>query len=377
MKAFVINHVKEDQLPTWFYQVATNYTKLNFDYCMADRFEENADWHFFETTNLNYEHFIDYDMTIVVTAGVIFPYSYFQRVIEPQIGKFRWYNIGPDITIYNPSGTHDTTELELSYDFPVVDPSNADTFSATHDSAIDMVLKNSNLAYVVHNEIPKPVYGRITPIQWAMTVSSGFYINYILEDGGFTEDTIVNHIDISKSSIAVRKYTIANWDGEDYLSWLDHLYEKFPLLSTFNGKQFQRGHKPTHEVLDHMNEKWTHDEWITHWTKYKKCKHNFYVCNLSDHTALKQILDEHKAYDFSVFWYNGALKRQPANVNKTSQQSYTNVKRFMKTLESYNPKLLVYGSDHCCHTFNGTSTKAASIMLKDGGDSRAKLWKRV
>ena len=63
MKAFVINHVKEDQLPTWFYQVATNYTKLNFDYCMADRFEENADWHFFETTNLNYEHFIDYDMT--------------------------------------------------------------------------------------------------------------------------------------------------------------------------------------------------------------------------------------------------------------------------------------------------------------------------
>ena len=112
-----------------------------------------------------------------------------------------------------------------------------------------------------------------------------------------------------------------------------------------------------------------------HYKKNAELKHKIHF-NGKD-TTLGQILDEHKAYDFSVFWYNGALKRQPANVNKTSQQSYTNVKRFMKTLESYNPKLLVYGSDHCCHTFNGTSTKAASIMLKDGGDSRAKLWKRV
>ena len=73
MKAFVIVH--EKPLDTWFYKVATNYTKLNFDYCMADRFDENADWHFYDTTNLNWDKFKNYEFTVTVKPGDIFPYS--------------------------------------------------------------------------------------------------------------------------------------------------------------------------------------------------------------------------------------------------------------------------------------------------------------
>lgn len=371
MKAFVIVH--DNPKDTWFYKVATNYTKLNFDYCMADRFSENAEWHFYETNNLDWKKFNQYDFTVAVKPGTIFPYSYFQRVIEHQIGKFKWNTVGPSM-IYCPTGVG-TTEIKLPYNFSHVNPENADTFSETHDSAIDMVLKNSNLAYVVHNEIPKPVYELNKPVKWAMTVSSGFYINYILQDAGFDNNTIVNHIDISKSSLAVRKYTIEHWDGEDYLSWLDHLYDKFPLLTVFNGKQFRRGHRPTHNVLEHMDTKWTKSQWQEHWKNYQKCKHNYYVCNLGDTSAFKKILAEHRAYDSSVFWYNGALKRQPANVNKTSNQSHQNAKRFIDTLVNYNPELLVYGSDHCCNTFNGITSKQALEQM--ARDSRADLWKQV
>jgi len=371
MKAFIIVH--DNPVDTWFYKVATNYTKLNFDYCMADRFDENADWHFYETKTLNWNNFKDYEFAIAVKPGVIFPYSYFQRAIQPQLGQYKYTTVGPAL-IYCPSGKN-TGEIKLPYNFTQVNPQNSNTFSATHDSAIDMVLKNSNLAYIVHNEIPEPVYGLDKPVKWAMTVSSGFYINYILQDAGFDSNTIVNHIDISKSSLAVRKYTIENWDGEDYLSWMDHLYEKFPLLTVFNGKQFRRGHRPTHHVLEHMDKKWTKKSWIEHWKLYQKCNHNYYVCNLGDNSSFKRILAEHKAYDSSVFWYNGALKRQPANVNKTSEQSHMNAKRFIETLVDYNPNLLVYGSDHCCNKFNGiTSQSALDSMEKD---SRAGLWKQI
>lgn len=372
MKAFVIVH--EKPLDTWFYKVATNYTKLNFDYCMADRFDENADWHFYDTTNLNWDKFKNYEFTVTVKPGDIFPYSYFNRRIQHQIGKFRFTKVGP-AKIYCPSGTGEG-EIKLPYNFSYVNPTNSDTFSATHDQAIDMVLRNSNLAYVVHNEIPEPVYGLENGVKWAMTVSSGFYINYILEDAGFDSSTIINHIDISKVSLAVRKYTLENWDGTEYLKWLDHIYEKFPLLDVFNAGQFKRGHKPTHHVLAHMEQKWkTAGNWEKHWKEYQKCKHNYYVCNLGDSDAFKRILSEHKSYDSSVFWYNGALKRQPANVNKTSEQSHQNAKRFMQTLVDYNPKMLVYGSDHCCNKFNGISSQQALEQMKE--DSRATIWKQI
>ena len=372
MKAFVIVHDKP--LDTWFYNVACNYTKLNFDYCMADRFEENADWHFYETNELKWDKFKNYEFTIAVNPGVIFPYSYFNRKIQHQIGKYKLLKVGP-AQIYCPTGKGES-EIKLPYNFAYINPANADTFSETHDQAIDMVLRNSNLAYVVHNEVPMPVYGLDKPVKWAMTVSSGFYINYILEDAGFDQNTIVNHIDISKSSLAVRKYTIENWDGKEYLKWLDHLYEKFPLLDVFNGGQFKRGHKPTHHVLAHMDEKWkTARKWEEHWKLYQKCKHNYYVCNLGDSQAFKKILDNHSSYEQSIFWYNGALKRQPANVNKTSKQSHQNSKKFMETLVNYNPNMLVYGSDHCCNKFNGITCAEALEQMDQ--DSRALIWKQI
>ena len=374
MKAFVIQH--DNPNDTWFYQVATNYTKLNFDYCMADRFKENKDWQFFESYSPIDFCLEDFEYTIVVKPGVIFPYSFFQRAIESKLRKYKKTVVGP-AKIYDsnkdlpPEGT-----LHVKYKFPYIDGTNADTFSLTHDQGTDMVLANSNLSYVVHNEIPEPEYTLNKPIKWAMTVSSGFYINYILDAGGFDTNTIINHADISKGSLEVRKYTIENWNGTNYLSWLDHLYKKFPLLNVFNGKQFRRGHSATHNVLEHMKQKWSEKAWVEHWHKYQKCTHNYFYCNFADTKSLKRIFKRFNApYYGSVFWYDGALKRMPANINKTSEQSHTNAKQFMQTIMDYNPSMLVYGSDHCCANFNGiTAADALSSMEQD---TRKNLWRFI
>ena len=374
MKAFVIQH--DNPLDSWFYRVVTNYTKLNFDYCMANRFKENQDWKFFESYSPIDNCIEDFEYTIVVKPGVIFPYSYFQREIEHKLGKYKITKIGPAKVYHSDLSLPKEGTLNVSYSFPYIDPTNEDTFASTHDRGIEMLLKNSNLSYVVHNEIPEPTYNLNMPIKWAMTVSSGFYVNYILDVGGFDTDTIINHVDISKGSLEVRKYTIDYWNGKDYLKWLDHLYEKFPLLNVFNGKQFRRGHNPTHKVLDHMREKWSEEAWLEHWNKYQKCTHNYYYCNFADTKSLKKIFKKfHAPYYGSVFWYDGALKRMPANINKTSEQSHKNAKAFMQSLVDYNPSMLVYGSDHCCAKFNGISAADALANMQE--DTRQKLWREI
>jgi len=373
LKAFVILH--HQPLDSWFYRVATNYTKLNFDYCMADRFKENSEWEFFESSTPIESCLPGFEFTIVVNAGVIFPYSFYQRKIEPKLGQYQITNVGPAKVYHSDITLPKEGDLKVKYKFPYIDPTDENTFSSTHDQGIDMLLKNSNLSYVVHNEIPEPIYNLNKPIEWAMTVSSGFYINYILQAGGFNHNTIVNHIDISKGSLEVRKYTIENWNGTDYLKWLDHLYEKFPLLNIFNGKQFRRGHNPTHIVLDHMSTVWSESQWLEHWRKYQKCTHNYYACNFADTKSFEEVLSTHKEHYTSVFWYNGALKRMPANINKTSKQSHNHAKAFMQRVVDYNPNTLVYGSDHCCAKFNGiTALDALNSMTED---SRLNLWETI
>ncbi len=374
MKAFVIQH--DNPTDSWFYRVVTNYTKLNFDYCMADRFKENAEWEFFESNTPITSCLPGFEFTIVVKPGIIFPYSFYQRRIEPNLGQYQITSVGPARVYHSDISLPKQGTLPVKYQFPYIDPTNEDTFSSTHDQGIEMLLKNSNLSYVVHNEIPEPIYNLNRPIEWAMTVSSGFYINYILQAGGFDTNTIVNHVDISKGSLEVRKYTIDYWDGIDYLKWMDHLYEKFPLLNVFNGEQFRRGHKPTHVVLDHMSTVWSKSQWIEHWRKYQKCTHNYYACNFADTRSLKRIFKKfHAPYYGSVFWYDGALKRMPANINKTSEQSHSHAKAFMQTIVDYNPSTLVYGSDHCCAKFNGVSASDALSSMEV--DSRKNLWQDI
>ena len=73
--------MSHDKPDTWFYKVVRNYTKLNFDYCMADPSNENADWHFYDTTQLSWDKFKNYEFTIAVRSGDIF-HSYSNRRIQ-------------------------------------------------------------------------------------------------------------------------------------------------------------------------------------------------------------------------------------------------------------------------------------------------------
>jgi hypothetical protein len=358
---------------TWRYQVAKNYTQLNYDYCMADRFEEDRGHEFIITDDISKVNLSKYEFTIQLKPGVIFDYNrwtgnFKNEVLGANVGVVKLHN---NVTVYNSGGG--PGEIEMPMHFPCVDPSTDDSFSATHTNIMNSVVSNSNISYVIHNEIPKPKKAH-EHLNFAMTVSSGFYINYVLNLSSFDTDTSVHHMDVSPMSLKVRKYIIENWDGEDFYAWMDHVYEKFELLEVYNGKKKLRSYSPaTKHVWQHVLD--TFDgTWVDHWRRYQQCKHTYNVCNFSDNAMLRNTLDKLDLKGNGAFWWNGALKRLPANVLKSSQQSYTGALDFFNTIAEYNPNIAGYGSDHCVTPVNGETMQSIADNLV--ANSREALWKK-
>ena len=175
-------------------------------------------------------------------------------------------------------------------------------------------------------------------------------------------------------SLRVRKYTIENWDGEDFYAWMDHIYKRFELLEIFNGKYRLHSHHPAarrcwQHVLDTFD-----GTWVDHWRRYQQCKHTYNVCNFGDTGMLRNTLDKLDLKGNGAFWWNGALKRLPANVLKSSQQSYTGALDFFNTIAEYNPNIAGYGSDHCVTPVNGETIQSIANNLV--ANSREALWKK-
>ena len=372
MKAIQIVKSSQDN---WFTQVALNYSQLNFDHGVIGRVG-NTDFDFYVCNN--FTKLQNYEYILVVPCGYILAYNFFEQVISPQItGDYEFYYFpnNRDVFVWCPNGKG-IIDLDTDHIIPFVNPSTQNTFSTTHDSVVQLLIHHSNLSYVIHNEIPDPKPAN-KEIEWAMTVSSGFYINYVLERNGFANNADIHHLDISKPSLYVREYTIKNWDGHNFFEWLDHLYKKFPMLELYNGKhRFHSHDRSAIKCWSHVEDTFG-NSWIDHWKKYQNCNHYFHNCNLGDNAKFSKILEKHSpANKNSAIWWNGGLKRLPANILKTSEQSSEMVRTFLTSLDRANPNTLVYGSDHCAIEFNGINASKA-LELVNKKNSRAELWKNL
>lgn len=360
---------------SWQYNVAKNYTRLNFDYCMNDRVG-NTDYEFIEVFDLDFVELKKYDYCLVLTPGVILEYSYWESKIRPIVEKSTANKItfdNPYFWIIRHCGTG-TQYIHLDRYYPYIDSSTEDSFSQTHTSCMSGLVQNSNISYIIHNEIPQPVNCH-EHLNFVMTVSSGFYVNYILRLSNFDKKTNIHHIDVSPMSLHVRKYTIENWNGCHFYDWMDHLYEKFPLLEVYNGKyRLHSNHPSARRCWQHVQDTFG-DEWLEHWHRYQQCKHTYNVCNFGDNVMLRNTLSNLDLSGKGAFWWNGALKRMPANVLKSSEQSHRSALEFFNTLREFNSDIAGYGSDHCVTTFNGDTMDEICTRLNK--NSREELWKKL
>ena len=371
MIGVVLLHTAEDSCR---YSVAKKYTQLSFDYCMADRLGD-SDYEFLSVQDLEWVPVENYDYCIILTPGVILEYSYWESKIRPLVEKSKAGHItfdNPYFWIVRHTGT-DIQHIKLDRHYPYIDASTEDSFAQTHTAVMTGLVQNSNISYIIHNEIPQPVK-RHDHLDFVMTVSSGFYINFVLHQSDFSTYTSVHHLDVSPMSLRVRKYTIDNWNGKDFYAWMDHLYEKFPLLEVFNGRYRLHSHHPSAKrCWQHVQDTFG-DKWLSHWKRYQQCQHTYNTVNFGDNQQLRRTLDSLDLAGAGAFWWNGALKRMPANVLKNSRQSFTGALDFVNTLAEYNPNIAGYGSDHCVTPFNGNTVLEISDILVQ--DSREALWKK-
>lgn len=371
-KAFIVLKKKDD----WFSDVATNYSQLNFDFSVTSRLTSD-NFEYIITQDLNNINLSNYEYSIVVQAGTIFGFSYYERklkkVIEDSSAAKIDFNNNPTVAIYKTHGSGQET-LDINYKFPFIDPQSPETFAQTHVNVSEILNINSNMSYVIHNELP--VFENVSdePVDWALTVGSGFFINQVLHRFGFTDDANIIHIDVSRLGMQARKYTIENWDGLDYEKWMDHLYTKFPSMSLFNNGKFTSKESNTQKILDHMKSQFK-DQWMDHWNIYKNLNHTYTNINIGDVHAVKNLLGVRK-HRCGVIWWDGALKRLPANLSKTSDDSWTLAKQFTQALCDFDSQLFCFGGDHCGMQFNGTSANQVVQLIKEY-NSRDRLWKNI
>jgi len=361
-KAVVIIKPKTDD---WFSRVAINYSQLNFDYSVTSRLD-SEDFEYFITSKYDSEQFADYEYTLVIPAGVILGYTFFERKLQPLIeqgytrfGNNKFYVDGEE------------KHYNLEYTAPFID---SDNFSRTHSSVTTLINDQSNMSYLIHNEIPQIKFLTNRPADWALTVGSGFFINHLLEATRFTENARVIHVDVSRISLDARKYTLKNWNGEDYYSWLDHVNELYPSINLFNKNKFTSKDPNTKRIINHQRDIFG-SQWITHWKRYQNLDHDFHVCNISDLEQVKSILGERR-HSHGIIWWDGALKRLPGNLCNTSEDSWKLAKDFTNMLSTFDPELCCYGSDHCALEFHGERAIDVSNRVREY-NSREILWKNI
>lgn len=352
----------------YHHDIALNYTQLSLDYGETSRVA-GKELKYQVVDKFHEQNYSDCEWVLVVKAGTIFLWGAFEHhYLEMAETKFyRYIYLHNNVYIYKPAAVQH--KIINSPYVTSLDTSSQASFFKCHTDMLTDIIDDSNISYIMHNELP--VFGEFTkPIDWAITVSSGFFVNSLLQHHGFHNNTRVLHIDISKISLQVRRYTIENWDGVDIVEWTQHLQQKFPSMQLFNRKKFTSEDNKWLEVWEDVKRLFG-DDWLQHWQKYKKLHHSYHRINIST-DDIASVLD--KAGDGQgLIWWNGALKRIPSNLLKTSEHSHDMAKSFVSRLTNKDKTVICYGSDHCNQQYNGISSQQVFDQIQKE-NSRDNLW---
>lgn len=348
----------------WYHQVALNYSQLSIDFSVASRYS-TFPVDYFVIDEFKPEMFDNFSHVLLIEAGSLLLWGSYQERILPQLQQYEWTHITPTVRVWQPSGVGEQ-QLTLHESVGYLRSDTQENFLQDHIRVVKNLIDDSNMSYIVHNELPVHGYDPVE-LDWAITVSSGFFINSVLEYNGFHDNTQVHHMDISRPSLQVRQYTIENWDGENLSDWVDHLNERFPTIKLFNKSHFTKQNKTWKFVWN--NTKLQIADWQTHWRRYQNLTHHYHRINIADLSEVQQLFNQQQGQ--GAIWWDGALKRMPGNLLKTSDMSWEYAKQFLTAIPD---NTVCYGGDHCAQQYNGSPVQRAR-SLAERFNSREGLWK--
>ena len=370
-KAFIV--VRPSVNSAWS-DIALNYTQLSIDYSVTSRLDSAPHEYYIEHNTVDLESkYFEYDELVVINEGTILLYGMYERFFS-NTSDYKKIKICDTAFILKPKSLNNNVDESMARnDILHIDATTFDRFKLSHINVTKNLIDDSNMTYFMHNEIPILNTVSATPLSWAITVSSGFFINQVIDHYGFTDDCKICHVDISKISLMVREYTINNWDGRNVHQWIDHIHEKYPSIKLFNkGKLTSKDPSFTRIWNEHINY-FGEDNWIDHWNKYKKLNHSYHRINMSDINDVNNVLSNVSKDKLGAIWWNGSLKRISANLMRSCNDSHAYVINFLQTIQNHNSDTICFGSDHCNLQFDGSNISDALKRVK-AINSRNKLW---
>lgn len=349
----------------WYNKIVLNYSQLSIDFSVTSRYSTDV-MDYYVVDKFIQSHFEHYSSVLIIEAGTLLLWGTYERHIAPNLQNYELTHVLPTVRVWQPGGTGEQN-ITLNRIVDYIPSNTEQDFLRGHTLVVKNLIDDSNMSYLVHNELP--VHGDITnSVDWAVTVSSGFFVNSLLRHHGYHKDTVIHHIDISKPSLQVRKYTIENWNGEKLGAWIDHVNEKFPTISLFNRSQFTSKEKTKRAMWNALQSEFG-DAWLDHWRSYQKLQHHYHRVNIADSNDMASIFKSTTGN--GVIWWNGALKRMPGNLLKDSDASWENSKQFISSIPN---DTICYGGDHCSQQYNGISADECYKQVSKE-NSRSRLWK--
>jgi hypothetical protein len=178
------------------------------------------------------------------------------------------------------------------------------------------------------------------------SVAASFKPNMILHEVGFTEDTVVEYYDYSKSALAFKKLLIQHWDGEDYPAFLKWATAKYSINET---KGAGTENKSYNELWEREIERWGTEATLKeHWTNYRKLSHNYTYTNIfKDPAAITSRITNDENL---IIWWSNAFHTVNAHYTlglTGVKQAYDN---WITAIYEKNKNIQILGVDYLNNT---------------------------
>lgn len=188
------------------------------------------------------------------------------------------------------------------------------------------------------------------PLSALYSVTAGLKPNMILHTHGFNEQTRVVYYDYSTQALEIRRYMLAEWDGEDYPRFLSHLFRRFPHPETYY--QLWAGCTPDNLASNDLDTFWREEinKWGSeailrdHWLRYRELPHQFVQCNIL--TQWEKLLEKLTPEGYQVIWWSNAFFTFYSNWLYSLEQRQDIYQAWIEKLAFCFPNIYLYGADY-------------------------------
>lgn len=220
-----------------------------------------------------------------------------------------------------------------------------------------------------YDDVAAPPGG--APLSTLYSVAAGFKPSWILRAHGATEAARVVYVDYSPDALAVKQLCLAEWDGDDFPSFIRHIFRRFPHPATF----YQLWADRTPDDVDDADiERIWQDElsrwggaaaFKEAWARHRRLRHDFICCDLlSDHAALLSAMTPAPG---AVIWWSNAFFTVATNWKHPVTERRALYERWIEALADRDPGIWIYGSDHNNVSVNGFSAGEYRSRYREGG----------